>query len=143
MEIAKVTPVFKGGGGDIADLSNYRTISVRPCFSKTLERLMYNRLCKYSKVWKNFIQNNSFSKRAIQLIMHYCNLLTKFTDILSEYTIVDFIDLSEAFETVNHNIMLKKIEIYGISWRYNTKLYCHGIKYQTRSNRSNILLVNI
>ena len=42
MKIAKVIPVFKGG--DCADLSNYRPISVLPCFSKILERLMYNRL---------------------------------------------------------------------------------------------------
>ena len=45
MKIAKVTPVFKGG--DSADLSNYRPISVLPCFSKILERLMYNRLYKH------------------------------------------------------------------------------------------------
>ena len=43
--MAKVTPVFKGG--DSADLSNYRPISVLSCFPKTLERLMYNRLYKH------------------------------------------------------------------------------------------------
>ena len=45
MKIAKVTPVFKGG--DSADLSNYLPISVLPCFSKILERLMYYRLYKH------------------------------------------------------------------------------------------------
>ena len=45
MKIAKVTPVFKGGNS--AGLSNYRPISVLPCFSKILERLMYNRLYKH------------------------------------------------------------------------------------------------
>ena len=38
MEIAKVSPVFKTG--DIADISNYLPISVLPCFSKILERVM-------------------------------------------------------------------------------------------------------
>ena len=45
MKIAIVSPVFKTG--DTADISNYRPISVLPCFSKILERVMYNRLYKY------------------------------------------------------------------------------------------------
>ena len=45
MKIAVVSPIFKTG--DTADISNYRPISVLPCFSKILERVMYNRLYKY------------------------------------------------------------------------------------------------
>ena len=45
LKIARVTPLFKGG--DPSDMSNYRPISVLPCFSKILERIMYNRLYKY------------------------------------------------------------------------------------------------
>ena len=45
MKIVIVSPVFKTG--DTADISNYRPISVLPCFSKILERVMYNRLHKY------------------------------------------------------------------------------------------------
>ena len=44
LKIAKVTPIYKAG--DSSDLSNYRPISVLPCFSMILERLMYNRLYK-------------------------------------------------------------------------------------------------
>ena len=39
---AKVIPIFKGV--DPSQLSSYRSVSVLPCFSKILERLMYNRL---------------------------------------------------------------------------------------------------
>ena len=42
LKIAKVTPVFKSG--DSCEVGNYRPISVLSCFSKILERLMYNRL---------------------------------------------------------------------------------------------------
>ena len=42
---AWVTPIYKGE--DSSDISNYRPISVLPCFSKILERIMYNRLYKY------------------------------------------------------------------------------------------------
>ena len=47
LKIAKVTPIYKAG--DNSDVSNYRPISVLPCFSKILDRLMYNRLHKYLK----------------------------------------------------------------------------------------------
>ena len=45
LKLAKVTSVFKAGNN--TELHNYRPISVLPCFSKILEHVMYNRLCKY------------------------------------------------------------------------------------------------
>ena len=45
LKVALVTPVFKAN--DKEEFSNYRLISVLPCFSKILEKLMYNRLLKY------------------------------------------------------------------------------------------------
>ena len=47
LKIGKVTPIYKAK--DDSDISNYKPISVLHCFSKFLERLMYNRLCKYLK----------------------------------------------------------------------------------------------
>ena len=44
-EIAKVSPIFKNGGKYL--LTNYLPISVLPCFSKVLERIMYDRLYTY------------------------------------------------------------------------------------------------
>ncbi|XP_065663014.1 uncharacterized protein LOC136085618 [Hydra vulgaris] len=45
LKIARITPVFKSGDDSI--ISNYRPISILPCFSKLLERIMYNRLFNY------------------------------------------------------------------------------------------------
>ena len=45
MKIARVTLVFKSG--DTSLMTNYKPISVLPCFSKMLERIMYNGLYKY------------------------------------------------------------------------------------------------
>ena len=45
LKIAKVTPVYKSG--DSSSLSNYRPISLLPCFSKMLERITYRRLYSY------------------------------------------------------------------------------------------------
>ena len=45
LKIARITPLFKGG--ENYELGNYRPISLLPCFSKILEKIMYNRLYKY------------------------------------------------------------------------------------------------
>ena len=45
LKIARVSPVYKAR--DSSDLTNYRPISVLPCFTKILERIMYNRLFSY------------------------------------------------------------------------------------------------
>nr|XP_047141021.1 uncharacterized protein LOC124816057 [Hydra vulgaris] len=52
--IARVLPIFKSG--DDTDSSNYRPISILPCFSKLLERIMYNRLNSYLTV-NNMLYN--------------------------------------------------------------------------------------
>ena len=45
VKIARVTPIFKKGNNAL--VTNYRPISVLSCFSKLLERIMYNRLYKF------------------------------------------------------------------------------------------------
>ena len=73
VKIARVTLIFKGG--EISDLGNYRPISVLSCFSKILEKNMYNRLYKhllnnnilYKKQF-GFQENHSTDHAIIQLV---------------------------------------------------------------------------
>ena len=118
MKIAKVTPVLKGDGN--TDLSNCRPISVLPCFSKILERLVYNRLYKHLSNLKilypkqfGFEKGHSTDHALLQLVDQIYKSFER-----NEYTIGVFIDLSKAFDTVDHNILLKKLDVYGISGTY-------------------------
>ena len=68
MKIALITPICKGG--DKENVVNFRPISVLPCFSKILERIMCNGLYLYSTE-NNLLYNKQFGfQKDIPLIMH-------------------------------------------------------------------------
>ena len=114
LKIAKVTPVFKAD--DVNELGNYRPISVLPCFSKILERIMYNRLFKHLKtnevLYKKqfgFQEGHSTEHAIIQLIDQINNCFEK-----NHFTLGIFIDLKKSFDIVDHAILIKKLKHYGI-----------------------------
>ena len=113
--IAKVTPIYKVG--DSSGISNYRPISVLACFSKILECLMYNRLYKYLKE-NNILYEKQFgfqggystSDAIVQLVGKIFDSFEK-----DQFTLGVFIDLPNAFDTVDHSILLKRWKTYGIT----------------------------
>ena len=114
LKIARVSPIYKKKEEFL--LSNYRPISALPCFSKLLERIMYNCLFKYLSensilYEKQFgFQTSHSTEHAILLLV---NQLYQLFDE-NKFTLGIFIDLSKAFDTVDHKILTKKIELYRI-----------------------------
>ena len=105
-----VTPVFKSNEEN--RFENYRPISVLTCFAKLLEKLMYKQLIKY--VEKNFfyltINMDSEKNRSTELaIIELVNKITKEIDH-RKYTMGIFLDLSKAFDTIDHKILISKLE---------------------------------
>jgi retron-type reverse transcriptase len=117
---------------------NYRPISVLVCFSKLLERLMTNRLSKFidknkilSKHQYRFRKNRSTEHALID----FTDKITKAIDE-GKYSIGIFLDLSKAFDTIDHKILIKKLEHYGIrgvakEWFEN---YLHNRKQIVKYN---------
>ena len=112
LKIAEVIPIFKKGNVDIP--TNYRPISFLSQFSKIFEKLLYKRINSYLDKY-NLLSNKQFGFRQNLSIAHaigiiYHKLIQNLDNNL--YNCCIFLDLSKAFDTVDHNILIWKLEYY-------------------------------
>jgi len=113
LKIAKIVPIHKKGAKD--KFSNYRPVSVLPAFSKLFEKLVYNRMISFVEKF-NILNDNQFGFRKNRsTCLALDTLVDKFHNTIekNEIMIGLFIDLSRAFDTMSHEILLKKLYIYG------------------------------
>ena len=114
-KIARVIPVYKNKGRkDI--YGNYRPISLLPMFSKILERLIYNKVFDFLVRYKILFKSQYGYRKGHNTTHATLDFVKAIEDAIeqNEYAIGIFCDLSKAFDTLNHQILLSKLEHYGI-----------------------------
>ena len=114
MKTAEIIPLHKEG--DKTNSTNYRPISLLPVFGKIFEKLIAKRITNFfdkNKVLTphqyGFRKNHSTELAVTEI--H--NKLLKNMDE-GKHTCTIFLDLAKAFDSVDHNILLRKLEKYGI-----------------------------
>ena len=113
-KLSRTVPIFKAG--DPSDMNNYRPISCLPTMSKVLEKYVSNKLRSFLAI-NNLLYEFQFGFQAktstIHPIMHIIDFISKgFNN--NEYSVAVFLDLKKAFDVVDHDILLKKLESLGI-----------------------------
>ena len=114
LKIAKVCPFFKKG--DDLLLDNYRPISLLTAISKLFEKAAFNQLYSYlcqkkllHKSQYGFQKLHSTEHAALELIDHAIEEIDK-----KSTAATIFLDLSKAFDTIDHEILLDKLKFYGL-----------------------------
>ena len=146
LKLAKVIPVYKKNNKLL--LENYRPISLLPTFSKILERIMYNRLYKYLSENNILIKEQCGFRPTFSTETALLHALEQITAALDrkEIPLAIYIDLSKAFDSLDHDILLRKLEYYGIrgvlhSW-FENYLNCRSQYTSFKGTNSDILPIS-
>ena len=115
LKIAKVTPIFKKGNKKL--ICNYRPISVLPIISKVFETVLQEQLTEYFTTYNlfapqqyGFRKNSSTELATLELIDRLLNQMNNHKIPTNFY-----IDLSKAFDSLQHDILLEKLAHYGLT----------------------------
>jgi hypothetical protein len=114
LKMAKVLPIYKKG--DCRKFENYRPVSVLPSVSKVFERVIHNQLYSYFDT-SNLLYNSQYGFRcqhstelaALETLDRIINAMDK-----NETPLNIYLDLSKAFDTLDHKILIKKLSYYGL-----------------------------
>lgn len=119
LQVAKIIPIYKKG--EKSKHCNYRPISILPSISKIFEKIFATRLTDYFNEYSLFTSCQYGFRPKYSTDLAIYNLCQSIYDTLDRKSkqITVFCDLTKAFDTISHNILLKKLVSYGIRGKAN------------------------
>ena len=141
LKVGRLTPIYKSGLDD--EISNYRPISSLPSLSKVYEALTLNRMLSFTSAFSifnpaqyGFRSGKSTSQAIIKLLSYVIKAYNH-----RNYCVCFFLDLKKAFDSINHEVLFKKLFHYGFrgsshdylkSYFTNRKQYVYLEGYKSR-----------
>jgi len=146
LKISRVVPIHKSGSCSL--VSNYRPISILCTLSKIFEKLMYDRLINFLNS-NGTLKNNQFGFRkhcsTSDTILQFLNDAYMSLESTSQFVTV-CLDLSKAFDTVNHGVLIRKLAhvgVRGLSSRWFTSYLCNRTQYvRIRDSESDVRILS-
>jgi len=114
LKIAKITPIFKSKNQYL--LENYRPISILPGISKIFEKVMYNQITDHFNDNNLFYLSQYGFRKGHNTEYATVELINRITSEMDENKspLNIYLDMSKAFDTIDHVILLEKLEHYGM-----------------------------
>ena len=147
LKLGCITPIFKSG--DKKNVCNYRPVCSLSPFSKIIEKVISNRMVNFldehkllSKTQFGFRKNMGTETALLNFVDNIQNTLNE-----NEYAISIFMDLSKAFDVINHKILESKLNHYGFRGKFlefllnfikDRKYFVHTNGYKSETKTVNI-----
>jgi hypothetical protein len=113
-KVAQVVPVFKSE--DPTEFSNYRPISLLPVLSQVFERVLQGRLLEFLDRQGVVTPGQYGFRSGHSMVMAVLDMVERVMEVWRKKNVAlgIFIDFKKAFDTVDHGILLAKLEHYGV-----------------------------
>ena len=135
LKVSKVIPIYKPG--DKTKVNNYRPISLLPSSSKVMEKLVVVKLSSFVNASGILYDRQyGFRKKRTTIIQAVLDRVTNLYDNISKNKLSSLVavDLTKAFDTVNHKILLEKLDYYG------SRGICNDLVKSYLSNRQKVYI---